>query len=58
LVLVIDDLYLIYDADWIVSFFHRLLLLLPAKTHMLILGQGLPPEPIWRLHSKQRLDRS
>ena len=55
LVLVIDDLHLIYDADWIVPFFNRLLLLLPAKTHMLILGRGLPPEPIWRLRSKQRL---
>jgi len=55
LVLVIDDLHLIYDSDWIVSFFHRLPLLLPAKTHMLILGQGLPPEPIWRLRPKQRL---
>jgi LuxR family transcriptional regulator, maltose regulon positive regulatory protein len=55
LVLVIDDLHLIYDADWIVPFFHRLLLLLPAKTQMLILGRGLPPEPIWRLRSKQRL---
>jgi ATP/maltotriose-dependent transcriptional regulator MalT len=54
-VLVIDDLHLIYDADWIVPFFHRLLLLLPAKTHMLILGRSLPPEPIWRLRSKQRL---
>jgi len=55
LVLVIDDLHLIYDADWIVPFFHRLLLPLPAKTQMLILGRGLPPEPIWRLRSKQRL---
>jgi len=55
LVLVIDDLHLIYDADWIVPFFHRLLPLLPAGKHMLILGRGLPPEPIWRLRSKQRL---
>jgi ATP/maltotriose-dependent transcriptional regulator MalT len=55
LVLVIDDLHLIYDADWIVPFFHRLLLLLPAETHMLILGRGLLPAPMWRLHSKQHL---
>jgi LuxR family maltose regulon positive regulatory protein len=55
LVLVIDDLHLIYDADWMVPFFHRLLLLLPAGTHMLILERGLPPASMWRLRSKQRL---
>ncbi|MBO0724235.1 MAG: AAA family ATPase [Blastocatellia bacterium] len=55
LVLVIDDLHLIYDADWVIPFFHRLLLLIPAGTHILILGRGLPPAPMWRLRSKQRL---
>jgi LuxR family transcriptional regulator, maltose regulon positive regulatory protein len=55
LVLVMDDLHLIYDADWVIPFFHRLLLLLPAEIHMLILGRGLPPAPMWRLRSKQRL---
>jgi LuxR family maltose regulon positive regulatory protein len=55
LVLVIDDLHLIYDADWVIPFFHRLLQLIPAGTHMLILGRGLPPAPMWRLRSKQRL---
>lgn len=55
LVLVIDDLHLIYDADWVAPFFHRFLPLLPAETHMLILGRGMPPAPMWRLRSKQRL---
>jgi LuxR family transcriptional regulator, maltose regulon positive regulatory protein len=55
LVLVIDDLHLIYDAVWVAPFLHHLLPLLPAETHMLILGRGLPPAPIWRLRSKQRL---
>jgi LuxR family maltose regulon positive regulatory protein len=55
LVLVIDDLHLIYDATWVIPFFHRLLQLIPAGTHMLILGRGLPPAPMWRLRSKQRL---
>ena len=55
LVLVIDDLHLIYGADWVTPFFYRLLLLLPAEIHMLILGRGLPPAPMWRLRSKQRL---
>ena len=55
LLLVIDDLHLIYDADWVIPFFHRLLQLIPVGMHMLILGRGLPPAPMWRLRSKQRL---
>jgi len=55
LLLALDDLHLIYDADWVVPFFHRLLPLLPAEIHLLILGRGLPPAPLWRLRSKQRL---
>jgi LuxR family transcriptional regulator, maltose regulon positive regulatory protein len=55
LALVIDDLHLIYDADWVIPFFHRLLQLIPAETHVIILGRGLPPAPMWRLRSKQRL---
>jgi LuxR family transcriptional regulator, maltose regulon positive regulatory protein len=55
LIIVIDDLHLIYDADWVVPFFHRLLPLLPAEVHLLILGRSLPPAPLWRLRSKQRL---
>jgi LuxR family transcriptional regulator, maltose regulon positive regulatory protein len=55
LVLVIDDLHLIYDAEWVIPFFHRLLLLIPVESHILILGRGLPPAPMWRLRSKQRL---
>src|SRR5262249_54416990 len=54
LVLVIDDLHLIYDADWVTPFFHHLLPLLPAETHMLILERGLLPAPRWRLRDKQR----
>jgi LuxR family transcriptional regulator, maltose regulon positive regulatory protein len=55
LVLVIDDLHLIYDADWVIPFFHHLLPLLPPETHMLILGRGLLPAPMLRLRSKQHL---
>jgi ATP/maltotriose-dependent transcriptional regulator MalT len=28
---------------------------LPAEIHVFILGRGLPPAPLWRLRSKQRL---
>jgi LuxR family maltose regulon positive regulatory protein len=55
LLMVIDDLHLIYDADWVVPFFRRLLPLLPAEAHMLITGRSLPPAPLWRMRSKQTL---
>jgi LuxR family maltose regulon positive regulatory protein len=55
LLVVIDDLHLVYDADWVVPFFHRLLPLVPADVHFLILCRSLPPAPLWRLRSKQSL---
>jgi LuxR family maltose regulon positive regulatory protein len=55
LLLVIDDLHLVYDADWFVPFFHRLLPLLPVEAHVLLAGRTLPPAPLWRLRSKQTL---
>jgi LuxR family transcriptional regulator, maltose regulon positive regulatory protein len=55
LLVIIEDLHLIYDADWVVPFFHRLLPLLPADIHMIITCRSLPPAPLWRLRSKQML---
>lgn len=55
LLIVVDDLHLIYDAEWVVPFFRRLLPLLPADAHMLITGRSLPPAPLWRMRSKQML---
>ncbi len=55
LLLVIDDLHLVYDADWFVAFFQRLLPLLPAEAHVLLAGRTLPPAPLWRMRSKQTL---
>ena len=55
LLIVIDDLHLVYDAEWVVPFFRRLLPLLPTDAHMLITGRSLPPAPLWRMRSKQML---
>jgi ATP/maltotriose-dependent transcriptional regulator MalT len=55
LLVVIDDLHLVYDAAWFVPFFHRLLPLLPAEAHVVLAGRTLPPAPLWRLRSKQTL---
>jgi LuxR family transcriptional regulator, maltose regulon positive regulatory protein len=55
LLIVIEDLHLVYDADWLIPFFRRLLPLLPANVHVLITCRSLPPAPLWRLRSKQML---
>jgi LuxR family maltose regulon positive regulatory protein len=55
LLIVIDDLHLVYDAEWVVPFFRRLLPLLPDEAHVLITGRSLPPAPLWRMRSKQTL---
>ncbi len=55
LLIVVEDLHLVYDADWVVPFFRRLLPLLPANVHLLITCRSLPPAPLWRLRSKQML---
>ncbi|MEA2176219.1 MAG: hypothetical protein QOD00_3811 [Blastocatellia bacterium] len=55
LLIVIDDLHLVYDAEWVVPFFRRLLPLLPAEAHMVITGRSMPPAPLWRMRSKQML---
>src|SRR5258708_32692102 len=52
LLIVIEDLHLVYDAEWVVPFFRRLLPLLPADVHLLITCRSLPPAPLWRLPLK------
>lgn len=55
LLVVIEDLHLVYDADWVVPFFRRLLPLLPAEVHVLLTCRSMPPTPLWRMRSKQTL---
>jgi LuxR family transcriptional regulator, maltose regulon positive regulatory protein len=55
LLVVIDDLHLVYDAEWMVPFFRRWLPLLPREVHVMLLGRSLPPAPLWRMRSKQTL---
>jgi LuxR family maltose regulon positive regulatory protein len=55
LLVVIDDLHLVYDESWVVPFFGRLLPLLPREVHLILVGRGLPPAPLWRMRSKQTL---
>jgi LuxR family maltose regulon positive regulatory protein len=55
LLMVIEDLHLVSDSDWLVPFFSRLLPLLPSNVHLLITSRNLPPAPLWRMRSKQSL---
>ncbi|MCI0490694.1 MAG: hypothetical protein L0229_29220 [Blastocatellia bacterium] len=55
LVLVLDDLHLIYDAEWVAPFFSRFWPLLPVEAHLIIIGRIPPPLPLWRMRSKQTL---
>src|SRR5258705_3629723 len=55
LLIVIEDLHLVCDAEWLVPVFRRLLPLLPSDVHMLITSRTMPPAPLWRMRSKQTL---
>jgi LuxR family maltose regulon positive regulatory protein len=55
LLIVIEDLHLVCDSEWVVPFFQRLLPLLPSEVHMLITSRTMPPAPLWRMRSKQTL---
>jgi len=55
LALVLDDLHLIYDAEWVAPFFIRFWPLLPVEAHLIIIGRIPPPMPLWRMRSKQTL---
>lgn len=55
LLIVIDDLHLVFDSDWLMPFFSRLLPLLPSDVHAVITSRSLPPAPLWRMRSKQSL---
>lgn len=55
LMVVIEDLHLIYDFEWVIPFFRRLLPLLPLQVHILITSRTMPTAPFWRMRSKQTL---
>jgi LuxR family maltose regulon positive regulatory protein len=55
LLVVIEDLHHVCDAQWLVPFFRRLLPLLPSDVHLLITSRTMPPAPLWRMRSKQTL---
>jgi LuxR family maltose regulon positive regulatory protein len=55
LLIVIEDLHLVCDTDWLEPFLDRFLQLAPPEVHVLITSRTLPPAPFWRMRSKQTL---
>lgn len=56
LLIVLDDLHSVFDADWFSEFFNALLSLPAANARVLMLARTAPPFPLWRLRSKHALD--
>jgi|KBSSwiStaDraftv2_1062776.scaffolds.fasta_scaffold53944_2 LuxR family maltose regulon positive regulatory protein len=54
--IVLDDIHHLFDAEWFGEFFTLLLSSLPDNTHVILLCRSKPPNPLWRLRSKQQLN--
>ena len=55
LLIVIEDLHLVFDSEWLVPFLGRALPLLPPQVHLIVTSRTIPPAPLWRMRSKQTL---
>ena len=56
LLIVLDDLHSVFDAEWFNEFFNALLSLPAPNVRLLLLARSQPPFPLWRLRSKHALD--
>jgi LuxR family transcriptional regulator, maltose regulon positive regulatory protein len=55
LLLVLDDLHSVFDAEWFSDFFNGFVPSLSPNINLLLVARTLPPLPLWRLRSKQIL---
>lgn len=55
LLIVIEDLHLVSDTNWLIPFLERFLQLASPDVHILITSRTLPSAPLWRMRSKQLL---
>jgi LuxR family maltose regulon positive regulatory protein len=53
--IVLDDLHCVYDAEWFSAFFNSFLPLFSQEANLLLIARSLPPFPLWRMRSKQKL---
>jgi ATP/maltotriose-dependent transcriptional regulator MalT len=54
--LVLDGIHHLFDADWFSGFLNILQPSLSETVDVLLLCRSRPPNPLWRLRSKQQLD--
>jgi ATP/maltotriose-dependent transcriptional regulator MalT len=54
--LVLDGIHHLFDAEWFGGFFNILQPSLAETADLLLLCRSKPPNPLWRLRSKQQLD--
>ena len=54
--LVLDGIHQLFDADWFGGFFNILQPSVSETADVLLLCRSKPPNPLWRLRSKQQLD--
>jgi LuxR family transcriptional regulator, maltose regulon positive regulatory protein len=55
ILIVLDDVHNVFDADWFAEFFISLLYTLTPAQHLVLLSRTKPPQPLWRVRSKQVL---
>lgn len=55
LLVVLDDLHSVFDAEWFTEFFNGFVPSLSPNINLLLVARTLPPLPLWRLRSKQIL---
>lgn len=56
MLIVLDGIHHLFDAPWFGEFFSLLLSSLPENANLLLLCRSKPPNPLWRLRSKQQLN--
>jgi LuxR family transcriptional regulator, maltose regulon positive regulatory protein len=56
ILIVLDDIHHVFDAEWFDDFFNLLLYSLTPNAHLLLLCRSKPSYPLWRLRSKQVLN--
>lgn len=56
MLIVLDGIHHLFDAPWFGEFFSLLLSSLPEHASLLLLCRSKPPNPLWRLRSKQQLN--
>ena len=56
LLIVLDGIHHLFDAEWFGQFFGLLVSSLPENINLLLLCRSKPPNPLWRMRSKQQLN--